>query len=205
MDKIIKIFKTKKLLDAAKKGHDEEIKVLITEKGVEPDTTLPIGKKRTPLMLAAKSGRSIDMLLECGANKNAKDKKGMTPLMLASKKGRVGIVKSLIQDEKSIEIDVKDKKGRTALMLAIEKNHKETIKLLIENGADTNNIKDKDKNIILNYVKNEDTENLFEDPKQKTSESSQATKLEERKKAKRSRTKIEKNEDEKYNEKSRLL
>ncbi|MDD5454971.1 MAG: ankyrin repeat domain-containing protein [Candidatus Ratteibacteria bacterium] len=75
----------------------------------------------------------VKLLIENGADINAKDNKGNTALMMASITGQTDTVKLLI--DKGTDVNAKNNNGITALMLASGTN---TVKLLIEKGADVN-------------------------------------------------------------------
>ena len=73
------------------------------------------------------------MLIENGANINAKDKYGYTPLMWVSKEGYLNIAKYLI--ETGADVNVENKWGNIALTIASWNNHNEIIDLLKKHGA----------------------------------------------------------------------
>ena len=78
----------------------------------------------------------IKLLIEAGANVNAKENDGRTPLMCAADKGHSEIVKLLI--ENGADVNAKNNYGHTSLMCAAGKGHTEIVKLLIEKGANVN-------------------------------------------------------------------
>jgi len=92
---------------------------------------------RTILMHAAWFGH-IDVmriLIDKGADVNAKNKNGATALILAADKGNAEIVSFLI--DKGADFNSKDGNG-TALMLAANKGNAEFVRFLIDKGADVN-------------------------------------------------------------------
>jgi hypothetical protein len=89
---------------------------------------------RTPLSWAARQGREavVKLLLEKGAEIEAKDEYGRTPLSWAAGQGHEAVVKLLL--EKGAEIEVKDEYGSTPLSWAAEQGHEAVVKLLLEKG-----------------------------------------------------------------------
>ncbi|CAE7212542.1 mask, partial [Symbiodinium pilosum] len=74
------------------------------------------------------------LLLEAGANKNAKDDLLRTALMLTAERGHVEIVRLLLQA--GADKDMQDCLGETALTLAAQNGHVEIARLLLQAGAD---------------------------------------------------------------------
>ncbi|ESW23486.1 hypothetical protein PHAVU_004G051200 [Phaseolus vulgaris] len=94
---------------------------------------LSLGDK---LCAAAKKGevRTIQKLLEKGADLNGRDQHGWTALHRASFKGRMDVVKVLV--ERGVEVDAKDEEGYTALHCAAEAGHVDVTEFLVKKGAD---------------------------------------------------------------------
>lgn len=103
-----------------------------------------IGEKTvSPPLINAAWRRDIEivkLLLENGADVNARDISGITVLMHVSRYGYTEIAKMLI--EKGADVNAKDNEGRTALIQASGKGHKETAKLLIEKGTEEISVKE---------------------------------------------------------------
>jgi ankyrin repeat protein len=95
------------------------------------------------LLTAAAQGHtdSARLLLENGANVNAKNPHGESALILAAKYGHTGIVKRLL--EAGAKINAMNKFGQTSLILSAKNGHSDTVKTLLESGA---NVNDKDLN-----------------------------------------------------------
>jgi len=93
------------------------------------------------LFWACKTGKKMlaKLLIQAGANIEAKDNDGLTPLICASDLGYKEIVKLLIQAGANIE--AKDSDGFTPLICAADQRYEEIIELLLEKGA---NIEAKD-------------------------------------------------------------
>ena len=80
------------------------------------------------------------LLLEAGANKNAKADEGKTALMLAAEKGHVEIARLLLEAGANKDLQEFDDYGyhNTALMYAAGNGHVETTRLLLEAGLGKN-------------------------------------------------------------------
>ncbi|RYP54743.1 hypothetical protein DL768_000567 [Monosporascus sp. mg162] len=94
-------------------------------------------KGQTPLSWAAENGHKeiVQLLLDKGAEIDAKDKYGWTPLSRAAEKGHKEIVQLLL--DKGAEIDAKNNYGRrTPLSWAAEKGHGGVVQLLLDKGAE---------------------------------------------------------------------
>lgn len=94
-----------------------------------------------PLITALKKGYTIiaRILLNAGADPNARDRLGLTPLLLACGKPARGykeIAELLIA--KGAEIQVRDRLGWTPLLLALSGGTEEIAERLVERGADLN-------------------------------------------------------------------
>ena len=84
----------------------------------------------TPLIAAASEGHDavVSLLLQVGANGNAKDKDGTSALMAASARGHLSIVKVLIANGSNVNEQNQD--GHSALMFAY--NGKNQVQTLLE-------------------------------------------------------------------------
>ncbi|RYP39319.1 hypothetical protein DL768_010725 [Monosporascus sp. mg162] len=91
---------------------------------------------QTPLSWAAEEGHReiVQLLLDKGAEIDAKDNDGRTPLWWAARNGHKEIVLLLL--EKGAEIDAKGNISRTPLSWAAGKGHKEIVQLLLDKGAE---------------------------------------------------------------------
>ncbi|KAF3916608.1 Alpha-latrocrustotoxin [Dactylellina cionopaga] len=78
----------------------------------------------------------VRLLVEKGANLEAKDNNGMTPLLLAAKKGHEGAVKVLVEKGADLEAEGRVYIKMTPLLLAVANNHQSMVRLLVDMGAD---------------------------------------------------------------------
>jgi len=87
-------------------------------------------------LFRAKNKRVAEILINNGADVNAKDDSDMTPLHQFSERGNKEMVELLIS--KGAKLNVKeDLRKRTPLQMALEKGQNDVVKLLAEKGADT--------------------------------------------------------------------
>ncbi|KAH6714364.1 hypothetical protein BKA61DRAFT_673660 [Leptodontidium sp. MPI-SDFR-AT-0119] len=108
----------------------------------------PDKDQRTPLHWAAQNGHPdaavvgrrngheavVRLLLEKGAELEAKDWNSLTPLSWAARNGHDAVVQLLL--EKGAELKAKDKYSQTPLSWAAEFGHEAIIRLLLEKGAE---------------------------------------------------------------------
>ncbi|XP_044726613.1 serine/threonine-protein phosphatase 6 regulatory ankyrin repeat subunit B-like isoform X3 [Chrysoperla carnea] len=94
--------------------------------------------RETPLHVSARS-RDVEickMLLNKGADVDAKEKNGSTALHIATEEGSNEIVKLLL--ERGAKVDSKNKCNITPLYLSAQRDHQEIIETLLKFGADIN-------------------------------------------------------------------
>ena len=84
----------------------------------------------------------VKLLIEKGADIDAKDNDGVTALMYVSRAGDLEIAKYLV--ENGADVNAKDKEGWSVLMEASYEGHLKVVKYLIENGKVNVNSKDDD-------------------------------------------------------------
>ncbi len=90
-------------------------------------------KEGRTVLMYASTGEIAKILIEAGAELNAKDQNGETALLTATRKFRTGVVKVLI--EAGADVNAAKPNGETALKLAVKFNDVETINVLREAGA----------------------------------------------------------------------
>ncbi|XP_074665651.1 GA-binding protein subunit beta-2 isoform X3 [Strix aluco] len=122
----------KRLLEAARKGEDDEVRKLMASGA--PFTTDWLGT--SPLHLAAQYGHysTAEVLLRAGVSKDARTKVDRTPLHMAAADGHTHIVELLISN--GADVNAKDMLKMTALHWATEHNHRDVVELLLRYGAD---------------------------------------------------------------------
>ena len=90
----------------------------------------------TPLHWASRAGSlaCVKLLLDYGADVDARNKARRTPSQLAAESGRAEAVRLLA--EAGADLDTQDRKGRTPLHRATYEGHAETAEALLAAGAD---------------------------------------------------------------------
>ena len=93
-------------------------------------------KGQTPLSWASSNGHKeiVQLLLDRGAETDAKDNDGQSPLWNAASNGNKEIVQLLLDG--GAEIDAKNEYGQSPLWNAACKGHKEIVQLLLDRGAE---------------------------------------------------------------------
>ncbi|XP_053224606.1 GA-binding protein subunit beta-2 isoform X2 [Podarcis raffonei] len=124
----------KRLLEAARKGQDDEVRTLMANGA--PFTTDWLGT--SPLHLAAQHGHysTAEVLLRAGVSRDARTKVDRTPLHMAAADGHSHIVELLIRN--GADVNAKDMLKMTALHWATEHNHRDVVELLVKYGANVN-------------------------------------------------------------------
>ena len=79
---------------------------------------------------------ALFLLLQRGANPNAKAEGGMTALMFAAERGDLRLVKLLVLNGADLELTYLE--GTTPLLIAVLNDHFEIARFLLEKGADPN-------------------------------------------------------------------
>ncbi len=101
----------------------------LTRSDCPPDYYQPVVKQSFTIM---------QLLLDAGADVNARNNDGATPFMLASRAGNIEILKAFIA--RNVDVNAKDNSGRTPLLYAANSHdtNAEIIKTLIEQKTDVN-------------------------------------------------------------------
>ncbi|KAM7373739.1 hypothetical protein PAMP_008569 [Pampus punctatissimus] len=131
----------KRLLEAARKGQDDEVRNLMANGA--PFTTDWLGT--SPLHLAAQHGHysTADVLLRAGVSRDARTKVDRTPLHMAAAEGHTVIVELLVRS--GADINAKDMLKMTALHWAAQHGHNGAAETLIKHGADVHALSKFDK------------------------------------------------------------
>ncbi len=127
---------TMNILQAAHEGNVPEVKAnIITNK---KSVLLTNADGNTALMLAADGNHEIlvPILVQAGANLNAKNNNGVTALMLAAYKGNEQALSALITAGANLE--VRNSGNGTALTIAVLTSQEKCVEALIKAGADVN-------------------------------------------------------------------
>ncbi|KAL6690214.1 hypothetical protein J3F84DRAFT_405362 [Trichoderma pleuroticola] len=90
----------------------------------------------TNLIIASYYGHYavVRLLLNKGANVEAKDEIGQTPLSWAAENGHEAVVKLLVK--RRADVGTKGRYGETPILKAANNGHEATVKLLVDKGAD---------------------------------------------------------------------
>ncbi|XP_063041202.1 GA-binding protein subunit beta-2-like [Engraulis encrasicolus] len=131
----------KRLLDAARKGEDDEVRTLMANGA--PFTTDWLGT--SPLHLAAQHGHysTAEVLLRAGVSRDARTKVDRTPLHMAAAEGHSVIVELLVRS--GADINAKDMLKMTALHWAAQHGHHTVAEMLLKHGADAHALSKFDK------------------------------------------------------------
>jgi ankyrin repeat protein len=121
---------------AARQGYVEHVDLLL-KNGAQINTTT-FKSKRTPLhsacmCLEPSAAKVVQLLLEKGADIDARDEDGFTPLHISVIHGNLRTLKLLLREK--AQVNLCDKNGATCLHHAVIHDSKEICKCLISYGA----------------------------------------------------------------------
>eukprot|EP01134_Creolimax_fragrantissima_P005575 CFRG5575T1 len=125
---------------AARRGHIQVVKFLIEDACANVDQRTSVEDDAlTALQFAACSNQIAvaELLLEYGANINARDRHGYTPVMFAAQFGHVAMVHLLIQF--GADVYAEDEDGANALLWAADRGNGKVVDYLVNTvGMDVN-------------------------------------------------------------------
>ena len=109
---------------------------------------------QTPLISAAKQGNGplVKILIDAGADVNAKDNTGNTSFTYAIREGSAEIARILI--DAGADVNAKNNVGYTALLYAAMNGYTKIVQLLLDKGADVNATKTDGSTPLLYAAKN---------------------------------------------------
>jgi ankyrin repeat protein len=124
------------LTQAAERGQDAALKVLLEERDIGPDSPDPNG--RTALSWAAEKGHDKivrQLLATERVNVNSKDSQHRTPLMWTALQGRENVVKLLLEEDE-IDLEATDSSRKTAVKYAAFGGYNKIIDLVRHKQAE---------------------------------------------------------------------
>ena len=137
------------IMTISRTGNLEAVKTLLA---YEPDLNQPENRRgHTALMLAIEQGHSqvAKLLIERGADVNARSNTNFTPLLFAAQRNDLDSVQALLAA--GAELDGLTPEWGSALVLAAARGHEDLALLLLEEGADPN-AADKNQIATLHYA-----------------------------------------------------
>jgi ankyrin repeat protein len=120
---------------ALQRGDISQIHIYL-DGGVPVDYSFEDGDS-TPLIIAASNDQPVvvSLLIQLGANVNARDKGEYAPLHWAAFYGHATVASLLLKN--GADIDAQQNTGATPLYLAVIRNKTSMVELLLRHGADT--------------------------------------------------------------------
>jgi ankyrin repeat protein len=132
------------LMTAAMGIHTTSVKLTLDNSDKFPQEYVTASKQAMSKVVAG--GESLDvvhLLLDRGADVNAKTKHGWTALMSAGMEGQTEVAKALIA--KGADVNARTDTGLTPLMLPARLGYTAFVKELVEHGAEINEQENKDR------------------------------------------------------------
>jgi hypothetical protein len=123
----------KNLTDAVEKGDATRFQELLNANTDLIDATNSEGMTLLQVAAAKQDEHIVSVLLERGADVNARDKNGNTPLPMAASGGNTNLVTLLIA--KGADVNSRADNGPTPLLAAVASDQKAVVELLMQHGA----------------------------------------------------------------------
>uniref|UniRef100_A0A7N8XCH2 Cyclin-dependent kinase 4 inhibitor D n=2 Tax=Mastacembelus armatus TaxID=205130 RepID=A0A7N8XCH2_9TELE len=117
----------KALTAAAAKGNNGEVRRILEESRVHPDTLNEFGRTALQVMMMGNS-KIASLLLEKGANPNVQDRHGIAPIHDAARTGFLDTVQVLV--EYGASVNIPDQSGALPIHIAIREGHREVVEFL---------------------------------------------------------------------------
>ncbi|XP_057698502.1 cyclin-dependent kinase 4 inhibitor D [Corythoichthys intestinalis] len=124
---MVQIRDTEGLTRAAARGNLDEVRRILEEYRLHPDTVNRFGRTALQVMMMGNSGVAR-LLLEKGANPNLQDEGGIAPIHDAARSGFVDTLRVLV--EYGASVNVADRYGALPIHLAIREGHHEAVEFL---------------------------------------------------------------------------
>ncbi len=161
--------------EAKTKLYDQQVRIAALQKQLEyakaPKPSILIEIVKDKKKSEDQKIDEIAMYLAAGAKideKHHRDLTKQTPLMTAADEGYSKIVRFLLEQKASLEVE--DSSGRTALFYAAEKGHREVVRLLLDHNANIHHIAAGKRTILHDMYHrigvNENDKKLASSPKQ---------------------------------------
>uniref|UniRef100_A0A7N4PHI5 Ribonuclease L n=1 Tax=Sarcophilus harrisii TaxID=9305 RepID=A0A7N4PHI5_SARHA len=129
------------LMDAARKGHIDVVKILLEKMGADVNARDNMGRNALIHTFRDPKNKNVReivrFLLKSGIDVNVKGEKGKTPLILAVEKEDVELVQ-MILEKSGTNINDMDSDENTALLIAVKNDQFDIVQLLCQKGADLN-------------------------------------------------------------------
>ncbi|XP_060950262.1 cyclin-dependent kinase 4 inhibitor D [Limanda limanda] len=115
------------LTAAAARGSTTEVRRILEESGVHPDTVNEFGRTALQVMMMGNT-KIACLLLEKGAEPNVQDRHGIAPVHDAARTGFLDTVLALVEHGASVNIP--DQSGTLPIHIAIRQGHRDVVEFL---------------------------------------------------------------------------